>query len=295
MALGAGRNSARQRAAAALHRERFPNAPGRSSASRKKRTFSPLAVRRLILGALWMVLAAEVLFALRRSPWFDVQHVQLEGVRTLAPSEVQALEAAVQLPAGTNLFYALFKWRGASAAKLPFVARVQVRPASVHGLRVLIRPRVPVAVVESGGNGWEVDSQGWVVRGARSNMSLPVIQVAGGLALRPGTVVADDAVLQVLRTVVPAAAGGLSVAKVHVDPQGNLCLNMLDGVEVQMGQPYELGAKLRLLERIYHEEPGIGRRVAAINLSCIEAPACTPRMPGRAQGAPENARDRKPQ
>lgn len=294
MAVGRSRNSARLRAAAVLNRERFPGAAGRTGAAIQKKRLSPAALRRLVTGSLWMMLAAEALLAARYSPWFEVRQVRLVGVASLAPDEVAILQKAWELPRGTNVFEVLWRRRGAAAAKFPFVASVRVGIAGIHAVRVLVRPRIPVGVVQCGSSCWEVDRQGWVVRPARSNNRLPVIEVEDGAALRPGTMVPNEAAVEALKTVWPAMAGGLSVAKVHVDPHGNLCLNMVDGVTVQMGQPDQLDAKLRMLERIYRKEAGIGQRVSAINLSCVEAPACTPRAPATAHGGSSGAQAQAP-
>ena len=286
------KNTARQRAMAALHGMARSAPANRARTRPATRALRPAVLRGMILVALWIALAVELVLAVFHSPWFEVRQVRVEGVKAITASEVQMLESAVRLPAGTNTFSALLKWRGKSAAKLPFVQRVQVRLAGLHKLTVRVRPRIPVAVVASPAGRWEVDGQGRVIRADRGDTRLPLVETAENRQFTLGNVIPDDAVLQVLQGILPAE-GGLRVAKVHVDPQGNLCLNMVDGVEVQMGQPDQLNAKLRLLERIYREEPGIGSRVSSINLSCIEAPACTPRAAPSASGMPGNAQPQR--
>jgi len=85
----------------------------------------------------------------------------------------------------------------------------------------------------------------------------------------------DLALTQTLALLKSADSGLMSrIEKIVIDPQGNLCLNMSDGVAIQFGQAENLGAKWETVQKIYSRDPAIAQRMTGINLSVPEKPAC---------------------
>ena len=98
----------------------------------------------------------------------------------------------------------------------------------------------------------------------------------------------DHAVLAAIRIYQAARQGKVvRIAKIDVDLNGNMCLNMQDGVLIQFGQDTEIPDKLKLIRDIYSSGVDIASRLAVINVTCPSNAACTPRsLPTSPQSDP---------
>ncbi|HZO91053.1 MAG TPA: FtsQ-type POTRA domain-containing protein [Chthonomonadaceae bacterium] len=114
----------------------------------------------------------------------------------------------------------------------------------------------------------------------RVGARLPLVALAGARAVQLGVALDDPALTAAIQIWQSARQDKMvRIAKIEVDQSGNICLNMLDGIPIQLGQAEDLPTKLALVRRIYAREPNIARRLVAVNLSCPSWPACTPRQP----------------
>lgn len=109
---------------------------------------------------------------------------------------------------------------------------------------------------------------------------LPLVTLSRPMTVQPGIPLNDTALSAAIGILQSAQREKLvRIAKIEVDQSDNICLNMQDGVAVQLGQAEDFAKKLALVERIYTWEPDIARRLIAINLSSPAWPAYTPRNP----------------
>ncbi|HZP84857.1 MAG TPA: FtsQ-type POTRA domain-containing protein [Chthonomonadaceae bacterium] len=109
---------------------------------------------------------------------------------------------------------------------------------------------------------------------------LPLVTLARPMTVQPGVPLNDTALSAAIDILQSAQRERLvRIAKIEVDQSDNICLNMQDGVVVQLGQAEDFAKKLALVQRIYTWEPDIARRLVAINLSSPAWPAYTPRNP----------------
>ncbi len=240
--------------------------------------------RKTTLAALYTILAIEVAAALFTSPVFAVKQVSVSGLENLTSNERTEVERTITLSPRTN-----FLTVGTGKIQKQLAANMEVKKAEVsrklpNTLVVTVTPRVPFASVSLKLNAleathYEVDAQGFPIRlTAQPTPSLPHLVLERNLAVVPGKSLHDLALTQTLALLKDAETGLVSrIEKIVIDPQGNLCLNMRDGVAIQFGQAENLGAKWETVERIYHREPMIAQRMTGINLSVPEKPACTPR------------------
>jgi cell division septal protein FtsQ len=107
---------------------------------------------------------------------------------------------------------------------------------------------------------------------------LPLVTLARPMTVQPGVPLNDTALSAAIDILQSAQRQRLvRIAKIEVDQSDNICLNMQDGVVVQLGQAEDFPQKLALVQRIYTWEPDIARRLVAINLSSPAWPAYTPR------------------
>ncbi|MGB9619601.1 MAG: cell division protein FtsQ/DivIB, partial [Armatimonadota bacterium] len=112
---------------------------------------------------------------------------------------------------------------------------------------------------------------------------LPLVSVArcGPVQLGQKCVSADVAnAVEVLKY---ARKCELLVAKISVDPLGDMCLNMGGGFYVKLGQPDDVARKMSILRATLTCRPSIAKEAAYIDLSCPSAPVWKPKCaPGSA-------------
>lgn len=135
-------------------------------ARRPLRVVSLLAVCALVGGWLWVVYGSGV---------FAATAVEVSGTHRLTNAQVVA---AAHVPMGTPLARIDVDAVGARVGRLPLVAGVTVHRAWPHTVRVEVRERVPVAVVNRQDRWWLVDRTAVVVATERERPAeLPKLAV----------------------------------------------------------------------------------------------------------------------
>lgn len=234
-------------------------------------------VRRRILWGLAILIVLTISAALFSSPWFNVRTVKVSGLAQLSPLEAGAAEASARIAPRTNIFRAKTKAMEQRLKALPFVADAHVSKTILCSLAVKITPRRPVALLDNGAQRWELDGEAVPIREARADENLPEISVPDA-AVQAGIPSANGGVAGALKTLESCSKMHVGpITKIAVDPGGDLCLNMNDGVVIRLGQPEEIATKVKLAARIYGEDPGVASKVESIDISNPERPACTPR------------------
>lgn len=131
---------------------RAPAAGGgsaRAAAARPRRWVRRRGRRHpLLVAALVPLVLATVAWVLWASPLLAVRTVQVDGVRTLTAADVRQ---AVHVPGGTPLLRVDLAGAAARVRALPQVASAQVTRGWPDRLVVTLTERVPVAVVDTGG------------------------------------------------------------------------------------------------------------------------------------------------
>ena len=266
---------------------RPPPAPPRTKrnpAKRKgNRPYNPKAIRRTrgrTLTALYVVLCAEIIAAVLTSPKLSVKRVQIAGTEGLPAAEAQAVTQAAFLPAGKNEFLVSTGNLEKKLKNLPCVRQAAVSRRFPDGLQAHIVLRQPAAVAQTSAGDFEVDRSGVAIRSARPEIlaSLPHIALLRPRPVTIGLSLNDTALDAALEALEKAHSDSfLHIAKIEVDLSDNLCLNMQDGIKARLGSPEDIPKKISLLSAAYRQEPTLASRLLAINLSCPEWPACTPR------------------
>jgi cell division septal protein FtsQ len=194
---------------------------------------------------------------------------------------------------GVNIFRVNVDSLEATLKRVPAVAGATVARRLPNRIEVSIMPRIPVAVFDAGAERWEVDKTGVAIRPARPDAVLPEIDcmasepVAAGQRIdAPGIGAALVAAGLTTRAKTPG------IAKIAVDQNADMCLNMADSVAIRIGQSDNLETKLNLVARIYADRPGIASEVESIDLRFPEAPSCLPR--GAAEAGSSSAQIPQP-
>ena len=237
--------------------------------------------RQRVLLFLYMVLGVEAAFALLTSPVFSIKHTAIKGTEGLPAAEASAVTSAVTLKPGINWFLTPVDRLQKNLATLPWIRSAKVSRHLPDRLDMQILQREPIVIVEAGARTFEVDAQGTPIRAARPEVEnrLEHIVLEGHPEAQPGFPLSSQGVLtaiQIFRTL--GSDPMVRIAKIQVDQNDNLCLNMRNGIRFLFGRNEKIETKIDLMRRALKSEPELAARVAEVNLSCPEAPACTPRI-----------------
>lgn len=66
---------------------------------------------------------------------------------------------------------------------------------------------------------------------------------------------------------------GFRVAKITIDQNNDLCLNVRDGVGIRLGQPERLDEKLEVARRLVEQVAEVRNGAEYVDVTCLEAPA----------------------
>jgi cell division protein FtsQ len=251
---------------------------GGDSAKRPKHQVEVRRRRVRILVLLAAALGIEVAAAALTSPLLGVNRIAVRGAEQLPEAEAAATGRSVAIPAGSNLLRAPLSLIESRAKALPWVRDARAQWLAPHALGVRILPRTPAVVALIGAQRVEVDESGVPIRPVRSegDEGLPAVEVDRAADVHFGAPIRDEALMAAIDIYHDAPRQPMArIAKIKVDPGGNMCLNMVDGIRVDLGRPEDLDAKMKYVQRIYELEPGVGTRVMSINLSVPKQPACT--------------------
>jgi cell division protein FtsQ len=257
---------------------------GRYRARRHQKERAPLLTRSR-LRTLLAGLAVSTIFAcltfVNRSPLFAIRQVRVTGLVELMPDEAGDAQAAAELPSNTNFFHLNRRQLESEIESVPAVAAARISRRFPNRVEIVVTPRRPVAILAAGAARWEVDRGGVAIRPERPGQKLPEIDCASASNVAPGQRIDVPGVAGALSaaSLCAAAPNGkpLGIAKIEVDQNGDMCLNMVDSVAIRFGQGDQLDTKLALVRRIYNERPDIGAEVETIDLRFPEAPACLTR------------------
>lgn len=209
----------------------------------------------LVLGALaavgWVLLGSKLLV---------VRHVEVSGA-ALAPRDRIVAAAGIRL--GVPMARLDTGEVRARVERLREVESAEVRRDWPATVRIVVRERVPVAVLERGGRFERLDRHGVTVAdGASRPAGLPALTVSSPGPSDPATLAA----LKVL-TGLPDRLRG-RVAEVEAADPGSVELRMKGGLTVTWGPPERAAEKIRLLDSV--ERTASGRSLHAIDVSSPE-------------------------
>lgn len=100
---------------------------------------------------------------------------------------------------------------------------------------------------------------------------LPLVIVEKCDAVRINTHARLTQVQDALQALKYARTYKLSVDKISVDPDGDICLNMGSGFYVKLGQPDDVAQKMSMLRTTLTCKPAIAKEAVYVDLSCPSA------------------------
>ncbi|RMH76321.1 MAG: FtsQ-type POTRA domain-containing protein [Actinomyces sp.] len=212
---------------------------------------------RILLVVCGLVAVAAGLVALARSPLFDLDRVEVAGVEG---RRAELVATTAGLEPGTPLVEVDTGAAAAAVRSLPWVRRVSVERHWPGTVRLVVEPRIPVAVIPTSAGAALVDDEG-VVTGfdplAGRRTDLPRLEIDA--TVRAGEVVeGSGAALELIGAVPDDLAAWLDA--VVVGDEG-LSLRLVGGVEVLVGDLAEPGDVVTSLRAVL---AGVDRECLAL-------------------------------
>ena len=181
--------------------------------------------------------------AARSTSVFALRSVGVSGAGAVVEADVRA---ALRPLEGESLVTVDADSVERQLSALPSVRAARVDRAFPHGLRVVVVPERPVAVLRSGRAAWVVSERGRVIRAVESNTNrrLPRIWLAAGAAFEPGATLAIPTASKALRVVASLPARFPVPVRTARATGDGLVLVLSTELEVRLGPADDLGAKL---------------------------------------------------
>jgi cell division protein FtsQ len=215
--------------------------------------------RQLLIVGSAVALAVTLMWGLTFTSLFSARTISVEGASALSTTEVASLAG---VSSETNVWH--LDARGAEAALLadPWVAEAAVMRDLPRTLLIRITERTPVAVDEGGE---VVAGDGTVLPGAVRS-GLPSILGALDRASRSAAAAVVDGL---------APAVQLRLASVNVAREGEVVLELRDGITVGFGAPTDASEKGEALRAVLRWAADEGVRLRAVNVTVPNAPTAT--------------------
>lgn len=249
--------------------------PSKAAAMRIARDRRKVArFRRLRLRATAMVVALIVVaggsVALYRSDVFVVEDTQVVGNARLTPDDVRA---AAAVPTGTTLLRVRVGEIKDRLLANAWVAEASVTRDFPHTLRLRVRERQPVAIVDLGGTKlWLIDGEGTMLAQQTPETSMTLVAIRDIVGLTPTAGRKTDS--EELRNALAVLEGvseelRRSVRSVSAASIERTSLITSDDVEILVGPAEDLERKDAIARRILAEQQG---KVVYVNVRTPERP-----------------------
>ena len=217
---------------------------------------------RFLAVALGLVALAVGAWGLSRSSLLDLDHVRVDG---LSGREQAVVEEAIGLERGTPLIDLDLDSVEATVGALPWVATVHAERDWPGTVRVVVEPRVPVAVVGSvNGGRLLIDAEGVLTGAAPADSPLPAISVESARplgAIEPAALAGISVVTAMPDDLYPWIEAVTVAAEPGPDGRSIVGLDLLGNAVVEMGPAELIDGKLAAVRAV----------LESTELSCIDA------------------------
>jgi cell division protein FtsQ len=203
--------------------------------------------RSLAAGLGLLALAGGAYAAARQTSMFAVARIDVTGASPEVRAQVRR-ELAPLL--GTSLLALDGSALRRRVESLPTVVSVGYDRAFPHGLRLIVVPETPVAVLHRGTDTWLLSARGRLIRRIpnRTQPSLPRIWVPSAVHVQAGAFVQPEGAGTVARALALGAAFTARIATAALQ-HGELVLELQSGVELRLGDPTDVRLKLAIARR----------------------------------------------
>lgn len=201
-------------------------------------------------------------------PGFDLQHVVVSGNRKVTTSEI--LQSA-RVSSNRSIWLENTGAIASRIGRIPYVASVSIHRLPPASLKIVVRERVPIAVLEVDDDTAVVDRSLRVLEEPAGTQPLPVLSLESPLSLEPGEFVTSKDALELRDAYETLSANGTKVAVLSLDRYGDLVAQLPDGVRLLLGVPENLEKKTALAGEILSQARG-PRKISALDLRAPNTP-----------------------
>lgn len=198
---------------------------------------------------------------------FDPSQVAVTGNRRVPSSEILRV---ADIPRNQSIWLDDTRAIAARIRAIPFVGTVSIHRLPPASFTIAVSERVPFATLTSDGQSAVVDRALRVLSPAPGGDPLPSFVLSLHRSLTPGAfVTAREAVI--LRDVYTTMlSNGLTPATLSFDPYGDVIATIAGGPRLLLGEPNDLGRKVRLINAILAQ---VVRRQLSVSAVDVRAPS----------------------
>jgi cell division protein FtsQ len=198
---------------------------------------------------------------------FDPSQVAVTGNRRVPSSEILRV---ADIPRNRSIWLDDTRAIAARIRAIPFVGTVSIHRLPPASFTIAVSERVPFATLTSDGQSAVVDRALRVLSPAPGGDPLPSFVLSLHRSLTPGAfVTAREAVI--LRDVYTTMlSNGLTPATLSFDPYGDVIATIAGGPRLLLGEPNDLGRKVRLINAILAQ---VVRRQLSVSAVDVRAPS----------------------
>ena len=158
-------------------------------------------------------------------------------------------------------------------AQIPYVKDARVRRALPASVTIEVTERSPFAVVHFGGGAVLVDRDLRVLgEASESSDGLPVLIASTQAVPVPGVFLKDPRAARLRDDFETLAAAHVAAARLWYDQFGDLIVQMRSGVQLLLGDEYDLNEKAALIGPILSQVGSAGKKIAAVDLRAPKTP-----------------------
>ena len=202
-------------------------------------------------------------------PGFDLQHVMVSGNRKVTTSEI--LQAG-RISRDRSIWLENTGTIASRIGRIPYVASVSIHRLPPASLKIVVRERVPIAVLEVADDTAVVHRSLRVLEEPAGTQPLPVLSLGTTLSLIPGEFVTSKDALELRDAYETLSASGTKVAVLSLDRYGDLVAQLPEGVRLLLGAPENLEKKTALAGEILSQTARGQRKISALDLRAPNTP-----------------------
>jgi cell division protein FtsQ len=221
------------------------------------------------LFALLGIVAAAVLAFLLAWPGFRLRHVSVQGNHVVPTDEI--LRAARVAP-GQNIWLENRRAIAGRIGGIPYVESVWIHRLLPDSIAIVVRERVPFAVLQTSDDDAIVDRSLRVLQEPGAAPALPVFSLSAAAPLVPGEYVRSKDAIGLRNAYDTLAGKGMKVSTLTLDPYGDLVAELPSGLRLLLGDPSNLEKKLALAGEILSQVARKQRSISALDLRAPSAP-----------------------
>lgn len=222
-----------------------------------------------VLFTLAGIAAAGALAFFATWPGFDLQHVIVSGNRKVTTGEI--LQAA-RISANRSIWLENTGAIASRIGRIPYVESVSIHQLPPASLKIVVRERVPIAVLQVDGDSAVVDRSLRVLEEPATTQTLPVFSLGTTLALTPGEFVRTKDALELRDAYETLSGKGTKITVLSLDRYGDLVAELPGGVRVLLGGPENLEKKIALADAIVSQTGRAQRKISALDLRAPNTP-----------------------